>query len=120
MEKKMITKHERVTTYSVGNRKFEMLKANVDELGVRYFAIDHKYIDKNWKLTKELNGLEMCMSESFEKCVETVNRKIETEEFAKKHRCSAMVASMVVNGDGRMTLKQARKLEKDILALGGK
>lgn len=117
MKTKMIKNHERVTTYSVGNRKFEMLKANVDGLGVRYFAIDHQYIDKNWKLTKELNGLEMCMSESLQECMDEVNRMINRENFAKQHKCSELVASLVMNG---MPMKQARKLEKDILALGGK
>lgn len=117
MEKVTFKKHARITTYCVGTRKFEMLKATVPNLGVRYFAIDHKYIDKDWRLTKDLNGVEMCMSESLQECMDEVNRMINRENFAKQHKCSELVASLVMNG---MPMKQARKLEKDVLALGGK
>ena len=117
MEKKTIKNHTRVTTYMADGHKFEILKTkDIPDLGVQYFAIDHEYIDENWKTTKELGCADLYLSDSLAQCIDRINMDLEAKKFAKKHRCSKFVALMAMNG--KVTLKQAKKLEKDLGLMG--
>ena len=78
-----------ITTLLVRDEKFYIIK---HESGM-YCAINVKDLDENGKLTRGLNGLEMCASKTVADCVESM-------------RCRVEVRHRMKNG---MTMEQAFK-----------
>ena len=63
-----------ITTLLVRDEEFYIVKH--EESGM-YCAINTKYIDERGRLTKGLNGLDMCASKTVAQCVDSMRCRVE-------------------------------------------
>ena len=78
-----------LTTLLARDRKFYITTWEGEISGLigtqkRYVAIEDKYLDKDMKLNRTLNGLQMHAEPTIEKCIEAVRTAVEVDYRVNK------------------------------------
>lgn len=73
-----------VRDFRIGCEMFAMVKTYVEGVGTQYGSISFKYLDEQGRITtKELNGLQMLLSNSPEKAIDMRAKSIMVDDFRK-------------------------------------
>lgn len=73
-----------ITTYHYHDRKFYVI-ADLDRNGRKYYGtIEDRFVSKEGRLTKTLNGFEMCTADTLAEALEARADRIETEGMGRE------------------------------------
>lgn len=92
-----------IKNFVVRDRNFVIVQ---NEQGF-YLAIEDKYIDKNGKLNKTLNGFQMYANMDLNDCLNTCRRQVEIEYYEAQGKSKAEAFAIVFNIPLTEELKQA-------------
>lgn len=107
MEKISVNVEKIITTYCAGGEQFKIVKFDNEKYG----AINTKYI-KDGKVTKELNGFDMCLGHTFNECIERVDKEIKIKEFMKQG-FDEIASVMLSHGESKeKALECSRKMKE--------
>ena len=70
----------KVSNFHYRNSDFVIVTGAINDGEIKYFAIDAKFIE-NGVLKKELNGIQMLMSDSLAECLKRVKEALDYRHF---------------------------------------
>lgn len=98
-----------ITTYHTHARKFYVI-ADLDRNGRKYYGtIEDRFVSKEGRLTKTLNGFEMCTADTLDEALKMRDEQIENEietEGMDEERLEAWIEAKAAEIMARM--KEAR------------